>query len=390
MATVTVVAKQLPPVREPASKAGRGLYRKQVLPVGTVEHPTKGNLEFSKDILEEIVATFDGGAMDQVSFCLVNDENKHSDDPERHRGEVRSLELADDGLYAVIDPSDRGAQVLADNPRLPVSARITVPETGPFAGRVVLAHVAGTPDPVAKGMKGWERIDASKDTELIDLSEGCFRNSAVAKDGTNTEGKEALNLSDEEKGVFAKLFERFTKDGEPKPEAKATETPKVEPAKPEVKSDEDEAIEKWLSEFPGDGTVEVKTEEKELAGAALSKEDREKIDMAESRADKADLRAGKTDLSARLDALVRDGVPPAQVQAAREKLIGESDEQKRTLIDFANDRKPPAVEAALATLEAAKGTVNFSEDGTSTVVDEDDEKVKAARKIAEQAAERYV
>lgn len=168
-----MTAAQLPAVRAPAQDAGRGLWRQQVLPVGSLSHPKWGELEFSPAILRELVATFDAGAMDQVAYTLVDDANRHTSDPDRVRGEIRALELADDGLYALIDPLPRGRALLRENPRQPVSARITVPESGPFAGRPVLAHVAATPDPVARGMRPGEWVEASNTGELlIDLSNG--------------------------------------------------------------------------------------------------------------------------------------------------------------------------------------------------------------------------
>lgn len=390
-------ATQLPFVNSTAEKIGRRLWRQQVLPFGTVPHPSKGELSFSRDVLQELVSTFEGGAMDQVAYTLVDSENRHTDDPERHRGEIRRLELTDEGLYAVIDPSPRGRDLLAENPRQPVSARITVPESGDFAGRPVLAHVAATPDPVAKGMKPGEWVDASaKVDELVDLSGETFavptgeppNPEKVSKDADKTTGKDAPTFSDEERGAVAKFFSAF---GIGKPDTTAADTTTVD-GDTLTEADVDKILADALKDTDAEATVTTDTADadKETVGASLSKEDREKIDMATTRADNADFRAGKTDLSARLDALVRDGVPPAQVQAAREKLIGESDEQKRTLIDFANDRKPAAVEATLATLEAAKGTVNFSEDGTSTVVDEDDEKVKAVDKQVEAATKGWV
>ena len=166
-----MTSAQLPYVREPAQDAGDGLWKQQVLPLGSVTHPKLGELEFSREVLEELVATFESGAMDVVSYTLVDGDGRHTSDPARVRGEIRRLELADDGLYAVIAPSERGRELLRENPRQPVSARITIPDAGPFAGRPVLAHVAATPDPVARGMAPGQWVDASNTGELlIDLS----------------------------------------------------------------------------------------------------------------------------------------------------------------------------------------------------------------------------
>lgn len=361
-------ATQLPLVRDPAVKVGRGLWRKQVLPLGSVEHPTKGKLEFSRDTLQELVQTFDAGAMDQIVFSLVTDENRHSDDPERHRGEIRRLELADDGLYAVIDPTDRGRELLTDNPRQPVSARITVPDAGPFAGRPVLAHVAATPDPVAKGMKPGEWVDQSAQAdELVDLSAGRFTTGAVATDGTTTQGKEALDLSDEEKGALGKFFAKLgigSKGDESKNEP-------VELSAEQV----DELLDGFMSDNDDESDADA---DREPVAASLSDEDRKTLDMAKETADTAKrmtLKAGRTELSSRLSAYVADGVPPAQVAAARKALEGD----EATIIDLANEREPAAAKALFATLDAAKGTIDFSERGSAVGAADDETSERKAK-----------
>lgn len=389
---MTTTATQLPFVDAPATSAGRGLFRKQVLPLGSVTHPKQGEIEFTSDVLEELVKTFDAGAMDQVSFTLVDPGNRHTDDPERHRGEIRRLELGDDGLYAVIDPSPRGRELLAENPRQPVSARITVPEVGDFAGRPVLAHVAATPDPVAKGMKPGEWVDASAQVdELVDLSGESFVPTAeprssenVSKDAPSTTGTDAPNFSDEEKGALGKLFQllgfgKAPADEPLTPEQRANLMPKPD----ELSDDEvDKILADALKDTPLEpaATEPVATTEPEPV-AALSDDDRQTIDMANETAKRMTLKAGRTELSTRLSQYVEDGVPPALVEAAREALK----DDESTIIDLANEREPAAAKALFATLDAAKGTLEFTETGTSVIgEDPDAEKRKEWAKAAEE------
>lgn len=365
-------ALQLPYVKEPdTSQTGRRLFRVQVLPKAKVEHPSAGDLDFTGDRLSALVERFKAGAYDIVPFVLADSENRHTDDPERFRGEVKGLELADNGLYATVETTDAGAQVLADNPRLPVSVRIVTPTTGRFKGQEVLAHVCGTLDPVVKGMRPWEAIEASGEVDLTDLSAGCFSTPTVSTDASQNPGTDAPEISEEEKGALKSFFG------------------KIFSGKDEAPSDED--FDRALAELVAEAETseeETTTEtEREPVAASLSDDDRQKIDMANATAERMAVKAATTDLSNRLDQLVRDGVPPAMVDATRERLIGESDEQKRTLIDFANDRKPAAVEIALATLEAAKGTVDFSEHGSSLT--EETDEAKAIREQAEAAVNSY-
>ena len=171
-------AYQLPYRQEDADRVGRHLFRKQLLPVDEPIPYEGRELVFGRDDLEEIASNFNAGAMTQVPFVLATERNEHNDDPERYRGEIKGVEVDDDGLYGYIEPSDRGTELVAENPRLPVSPRIKVPEDGPFAGKPVLAHVLGTLDERAKHMKPWETVDMAKPAAgetLIDLTESSYQ-----------------------------------------------------------------------------------------------------------------------------------------------------------------------------------------------------------------------
>ena len=106
-----------------AVELGNRLWRKRVLPVGDVEY--KGRLlHFTKDYLGQLVSAFTSRAYDQVPFQLADAQNTHSNDPERFRGEIKSMNLEDDGLYVTAELTEDGERVLTANPRLGVSARI--------------------------------------------------------------------------------------------------------------------------------------------------------------------------------------------------------------------------------------------------------------------------
>jgi len=171
-----VSAVQLPYHGRTADRRGRRLFRKQVLPVGTLEHPAAGRVDFGPSMLSELARNFKAGALDVCPFTLADAENRHSDDPERVRGTVRDVEATSDGLYATIEATPAGAALLADHPSLPVSVRLKRPESGPFRGRPVLAHVCGTLDPLIPGMAPWQTIDASDSTgQVLDLSAGSWK-----------------------------------------------------------------------------------------------------------------------------------------------------------------------------------------------------------------------
>ena len=166
-----------------AVELGNRLWRKRVLPVGDVEY--KGRmLHFTRDYLGQLVAAFQNRAYDQVPFQLADAANSHTNDPERTRGEIRSMDLEDDGLYITAELTEDGERVLTANPRLGVSARI-VESYDRSDGKhfpAAVQHVLGTLDPRIPGLGAWQAIEAASpvpDT-VIDLSASVFAGDVAA------------------------------------------------------------------------------------------------------------------------------------------------------------------------------------------------------------------
>jgi len=160
-----------------AVELGNRLWRKRVLPVGDVEY--KGRLlHFTKDYLGQLVSAFTSRAYDQVPFQLADAQNTHSNDPERFRGEIKSMNLEDDGLYVTAELTEDGERVLTANPRLGVSARIVEDYARSDGQRypAAIQHVLGTLDPRIPGLGAWEAIEAATPVpdEVIDLSASTF------------------------------------------------------------------------------------------------------------------------------------------------------------------------------------------------------------------------
>lgn len=159
----------------PATKAA-GKWRKKLLPVGEINYKGR-TLKFTPDYLGGLVSAFKSRAYDQVPFQLADSGNTHTNDPERTRGQIQDMTLESDGLWITMEPTERGEQVLADNPRLGVSARIVEGydrSDGKFFPRAI-QHVLGTLDPRIPGMGGWEAVAAANDVQItVDLSGEAF------------------------------------------------------------------------------------------------------------------------------------------------------------------------------------------------------------------------
>jgi len=158
-----------------------------VLPVGQVAYRGR-TLDFTRDYLTELARNFNAGAADQVPFLLADAQNQHHSLPERFRGEVKGVEVEADGLYALIETSEEGSRLLADNPRLGVSARIR--------GDKVLEHVLGTLDPVVTGMKPWEAIELSSGSApVIDLTAASYTGEADLSHADSLEREVARRIA---------------------------------------------------------------------------------------------------------------------------------------------------------------------------------------------------
>lgn len=170
--------------RGAAISLGNQRWKKQLLPVGTVNYKGR-KLQFTKDYLAGLVKAFRDRAFDQVPFQLATDKNEHTNDPERTRGTIVDLEQSPEGLYVVVEPNAAGQKVLETNPDLGVSARIYENyDRGDGKSFVAaLQHVLGTLDPHITGMGPWQQLaesGAALSTQLdepaiVDLTDEVFQ-----------------------------------------------------------------------------------------------------------------------------------------------------------------------------------------------------------------------
>jgi len=168
--------------RSQAIELAGNLWRKKLLPVGTITYrgpgaPPEGRkIHFTREYLRGLAEAFRSRAYDQVPFQIAGDDNKHTNAVERYRGEILDLDLADDGLYCVARVTPGGEKILSENPNLGVSARIRedyARSDGEFFPAAI-QHVLGTLDPHVPQLGPWQAVDLanSNSGRVIDLS-GC-------------------------------------------------------------------------------------------------------------------------------------------------------------------------------------------------------------------------
>jgi hypothetical protein len=360
---------QLPALLTPvdagtARRAGRHLWRKQLLPKATINYKGR-RITFDDAYLADLAAAFNNRAYDQVPFQLAPHDNTHTNDPERFRGEVEALEVTADGLDMVVATTEDGSKVLAANPGLGVSARIT--EAYERAdGRtfpVAIQHVLGTLDPRITGMRPWQAIDAANDTDpgqVTDLT-GCTYDLASEPDKTPAPAPKetGMALTAEQEARLGKLLDL----PDDKFDALITAaTPGPAGDGDGDGSDEltDEELQALLDSLPDDdaagsgdggdegdaGDADVTAQaDQDKVPAELSADAQAAIDLANARAD--ELEAGYTRMRRELDAATyereRDayarehGIPPRIFDLARPVLEGEG-----RVVDLANGRQADA------------------------------------------------
>ena len=350
------------PVRPGGRQAGRkNLWRKQLLPLAKITYEGRV-IDFTKDYLSSLVTAFNDRAYDQVPFQLADAENTHTEAPERYRGEIAALEMTDDGLDVIVAVTDDGAQVLRDNPRLGVSARITedYPRAdGKFYSRA-LKHVLGTLDPRLTGMRPWQAIDATADEgQVIDLTALEYATQTGTADAvpavttepeTAPETKETgMALTADQEARLGKLLDL------PAEQFDALLAPPEKPAEGDTGTEDEQLTDDELAALvasldddlaPGGEGAPAGTEpEKETAGASLTAEAQAQIDLANARADETSMalkrvtsQLATTAYESERDLFARTyGIPPRITDLARGLLEGEG-----RVVELANGKRADA------------------------------------------------
>jgi len=185
--------------------SGSRLWRKKLLPVGQVDYKGR-KLQFTRQYLQDLAAAFTAKAYDQVPLQLAGADNAHTNDVERFGGQVVDADAGEDGLYITVRPTERGQQILQQNPQLGVSARI-VENYERSDGQYFTAaiqHVLATLDPRIPGLGGWQMIEASNSAEMVvDLSSYQFEGD---DDGVLGDMLDGLNPTPEEADVLVDIL----------------------------------------------------------------------------------------------------------------------------------------------------------------------------------------
>jgi hypothetical protein len=296
------------------------LFRKQVLRTGRINYRGR-QLVFDDAYLDGLVKAYQERAFDSVPLVFAPADNSHTQDITRIRGEVIGLERTPEGLDAIVRASnDEAATLLRENPNIGVSVRIEQPieRADGRTWDAAVQHVLATANPRLTGMSPWQPVDLAADgVPVIDLTSYDFADGGETADDSNTEETTMADspaspfTAEQEAALKAMLADII----------KPTEAPA--PAEGEYVAPSDEELERIAAELLEDA------EEPEPAGAALSVDDGEAVELA-ARLDAqaielAQMRAERdAERYARLaDSLTKDhGIPPEIIAMAKPVLHG--------------------------------------------------------------------
>lgn len=343
--TTSIITPSLAGQYDLSVKDGRLAFWKQVLPEKLIHYTDKAGkrqtLNFTEQYLTDLA---NNKAKDKVDFMLAGQDNSHTMDPERWRGEVAEWQIKDgqanpdhNGLYArIVFPNQDAARAVLANPDLGVSARIREDiqrSDGSTVPRGIV-HVLGTLDPQVSGMSGWTAADLSTESDnLLDLTAETYENGST--------------MTDETKGVLTKPVVEYTNE--------------------EIDAFDDETLDAFLEAVGVDVNAILDEDEDELveedeikeSEMALSKQAQHDIDLARS-----DARAARTELAqARWDrtkdAYLNAGVPVDLIDLA-EPIFNRPAE---FIVDLSSDGGEGTVnvnEIVSKLLDAQKGTIDLS------------------------------
>lgn len=150
------------------TRTGR-LFRKHILNKGDLIHPiTKKKIKVDDGFVSTLKDNFAKGYCDIVQVPLANDNNEHSEAPDKNIGEVIGIEEKGGKVYALIDARKEEFADQLGKTLLGASAMLHLDYTDTKTGKKVgptLLHTCVTNRPYVTGLENYEEIvSATSDT----------------------------------------------------------------------------------------------------------------------------------------------------------------------------------------------------------------------------------
>lgn len=334
------------------TKVGGRLFRKQVLPYGSINYKDKTGqqrkINFTRSMFTEIEKAFRDKCFPGVPLVFCDSKNDHTMETRATTGEVVDMEIADDGLYLIARADDDAAKLLSTYPNLGISARMfenLERADGKFYPAAI-QHALITWDPKVPDLRPWEAVNLSSEQvdDTIDLTHETF---APAGEREGVEMAEMEPLTDEElrklRAVLAAIDDEQppAEDGSDVDDAVTDETDQAEETDESGDTDDndlpeltDEELDALAAEVLGEAQADAEqspaeqAQDKKPAEVAASNTG-PAVELANARVAEVELQLAnmQRELDARnfereRDKLAHAGVPPFIVDLARPLLQG--------------------------------------------------------------------
>lgn len=322
--------------------AGTNIFEKEVLPYGKFGY-RGDSFEITPEWVDKAIQSFEDRAFDQTVVALADEDNSHKVDkrPDRFGGEVIKFKKTPKGLSAVVQLTNKVADLVRDNKKLGVSVRFREGYTREADGKswpVVIDQVLGTLDPRITGMEPWKEITLSN-----------IANGTEIKDSSNEEW----------------VMPEDNKKTDEKTENEGNVT---------LTKEEYDAIKALLAKPAIEEKKEEEEEKKEPVTVGLSNESSRVIELSQQVA------YGRYERDAQTWKLA--GVPPKIVELAAGVLASYDDVKVVSLSNDGTTKTVDAKSVVKAILDECKGMVELSNEqghsGRDAGVDEEFEAIRKA------------
>lgn len=197
------------------------LFKKQILRFGKFTHPMNPEMSINVDqeFYNALKKNFDDGVCPIVQFPLVDDKNRHVEDPARNLGEVVDISADEHGINAFLDvrrhSEDVGETILGASAK--IGLNYVDSKTGQKVGPTLL-HVAATNRPYLTDLSDYETVSASsadtEDDDVVLLLSSGDNTEPSSEEESNTMTKEELITALSEYGIDVEAGQQALSDAE--------------------------------------------------------------------------------------------------------------------------------------------------------------------------------
>lgn len=153
------------------------VFEKQILKMGPLYHKGAkgGKVDIDDKFVDTLIDNFEKGACDIVQMTVVDEKNRHTEDPLRNIGEVIGLVKRDNKVYARVDVRDPVAADKMGKTLIGASAAMYLDYTDTDTMQTVgptMTHLAVTNRPYVTGLEAFKEVvelsaNGSEDEVLV-------------------------------------------------------------------------------------------------------------------------------------------------------------------------------------------------------------------------------